>query len=67
MTTHTYSVDGMSCGHCVTAITNEVTRVQGVDRVDVDLEARTVTVTGEGIDDTAVREAVDEAGYTVVG
>jgi copper chaperone len=65
LSTRTYSVDGMTCGHCVAAITGEVTKVPGVTGVDVSLEARTVTVTGDAGDD-AVREAIDEAGYTVV-
>ena len=59
----TYSVPGMSCGHCRGAISAEVERVPGVGHVDVDLDAKRVTVTGDGIDDTAVRAAIDEAGY----
>ena len=67
MTTRAYVVDGMTCGHCVNAVTGEVTKLDGVTDVAVDLEAKTVTVSGEPIDDNAVREAIDEAGYTVVG
>lgn len=67
MTTQTYSVDGMSCQHCVNAVTGEVTKVPGVQDVSVDLGAKTVTVTGESVDDAAIRAAIDEAGYTVVG
>jgi copper chaperone len=67
MTTRTYSVEGMSCGHCINAITGEVTKLTGVADVAVDLGARTVTVTGESVDDTAIRGAIDEAGYSVVG
>jgi copper chaperone CopZ len=66
MTTRTYSVDGMTCGHCVNAVTGEVTKVVGVSGVDIDLDAKTVTVTGDPVDDAAVRAAIDEAGYTVV-
>ena len=66
MSTRTYSVDGMTCGHCVASVTAEVTKVAGVAGVDVDLAAKTVTVTGEPIDDAAVRDAIDEAGYAVV-
>jgi copper chaperone CopZ len=66
MSTRIYTVDGMSCGHCVSAITGEVTKVSGVSDVEVDLAARTVTVTGETLDDTAIRDAIDEAGYSVV-
>lgn len=60
-----YSVPGVSCEHCRTAITTEVARVPGVDSVEVDLEAKRVTVVGEGVDDEAVRAAIDEAGYDV--
>lgn len=67
MSTVTYSVEGMSCQHCVNAITSEVTKVAGVADVAVDLAAKTVTVTGEPVDDAAVQAAIDKAGYTVVG
>ena len=60
-----YSVPGVSCEHCRTAITAEVTRVPGVESVEVDLEARRVVVAGEGVDGDAVRAAIDEAGYDV--
>jgi copper ion binding protein len=59
-----YSVTGMSCQHCVDAITSEVGQVTGVSGVAVDLGASTVTVEGAA-DDAAVRAAIDEAGYAV--
>ena len=65
MQTLIYTVPGISCGHCRTAITGEVTTVAGVSAVDVDLEDKLVTVTGDGVDDAAVREAIDEAGYDI--
>jgi copper ion binding protein len=65
MPTTTYAVPGISCGHCVAAITGEVTRVPGVTAVDVDLEGKVVTVTGDGVSDAAVRDAIDDAGYDV--
>lgn len=65
MQTLTYSVPGVSCGHCRTAITGEVTKVAGVTAVDVDLERKVVTVTGAGVSDAALRDAIDEAGYDV--
>ena len=61
----TYSVPGVTCEHCRTAISNEVTAVRGVESVDVDLVAKIVTVRGEGVSDAAVRDAIDEAGYDV--
>jgi copper ion binding protein len=67
MTTRTFNVEGMSCDHCVHAITGEVTKVDGVSAVDVNLTAKTVTVSGDEFGDDAVRAAIDEAGYTVVG
>ena len=60
----TYSVPGVSCQHCVDAITREVSAVPGVTGVSVDLTTKTVTVDGAA-DDTAVRTAIDEAGYEV--
>lgn len=65
MSTTTYRVTGMSCQHCVNAITSEVTGVPGVTAVAVDLEAGTVAITGETLDDVAIRAAIDEAGYEV--
>jgi copper chaperone len=66
MSTYTYSVEGMSCGHCVAAVESSVSKVPGVSGVSVDLGARTVIVTATVRDDDAVRAAVAEAGYTVV-
>jgi copper chaperone CopZ len=65
MTTRTYNVDGMTCEHCVRAITGNVTKIAGVADVAVDLTAKTVAVTGQAVDEAAVRAAIDEAGYTV--
>jgi len=62
--TTTYSVPEISCGHCVQAITGAVTPLEGVDAVDVSVDAKTVTVTGE-FDDAAVRSAIDDAGYDI--
>jgi copper chaperone len=61
--TITYSVPGISCGHCRAAITGEVTAVAGVDAVDVDLDTRLVRISGENLDDSALVAAIDEAGY----
>ena len=58
---------GMSCDHCAASVTEEVQQVDGVAAVVVDLEAGRVTVHGQGFSDEAVRAAVDEAGYEVVG
>jgi copper chaperone len=59
-----YNVSGMTCGHCTSAVTNEVLQVPGVRAVDVDLDSGVLTVRGDA-DDAAIRKAVDEAGYAV--
>jgi copper chaperone len=61
--TLTYSVPAMSCGHCVNAITDEVKQIEGVSDVAIDLETKLVVVTGAGLDDTAIREAIGQAGF----
>ena len=67
MAIRAYRVSGMSCQHCVDAVQSEVGQLAGVSSVDVDLSQGAVTVTGEGLDDAAIRDAIDEAGYEVVG
>ena len=64
--TVTYRVPGVSCEHCRAAITEEVSGVAGVESVAVDLEAKTVTVSGTPLDEEALIAAIDEAGYEVV-
>ena len=62
-----YSVQGMSCNHCAGAVTRELSAVEGVTGVHVDLEAKKVTVgSARQLSDEEVREAVDEAGYELV-
>ena len=61
--TMTYVVQGMTCGHCKAAVTQELTAVPTVDSVDVDLETKRVTVRASGLDDSALRAAIVEAGY----
>ena len=66
-TTTTYSVSGMTCGHCVSAVDAEVSALADVTDVQVDLETGSVTVTSSTpIDEDAVRAAVEEAGYQLV-
>ena len=70
-TTRTYTVTGMTCGHCVSAVEQELGGLDAVTAVAVDLVpggASTVTVTSERpLADEEVREAVDEAGYDLAG
>ncbi len=68
MSTSTYTVIGMTCGHCVNSVTEEVSQVPGVTDVDVDLATGRLTITSDAlVEDTAVRAAVDEAGYQLAG
>jgi copper chaperone CopZ len=61
--TITYTVAGMTCDHCKHAVSSELSSVAGVAAVEVDLGTKLVTVTGEGLDDSALRAAIEEAGY----
>jgi copper ion binding protein len=64
-TTHDYTVQGMTCSHCVLSVREEVSEVPGVSAVDVDLASGRMIVTGQNVTDDAVRDAVAEAGYEV--
>ncbi|MFC8513871.1 heavy-metal-associated domain-containing protein [Streptomyces sp. NPDC057257] len=66
MTQKQYSVTGMTCEHCAASIKEEVTEVPGVSEVVVDVAAKSVTVHGSDLDDTRLRAAIVEAGYSVV-
>jgi copper chaperone len=61
--TVTYRVPAIHCEHCALSIREEVSEVEGVEDVAVDLDAKLVTVTGAPVDDQAVRAAIEEAGY----
>lgn len=63
MSTQTYAVTGMTCGHCVAAVTEEVEGVPGVTGVEVDLTAGRLSVRGDDVDEPAILAAVAEAGY----
>jgi copper chaperone len=66
MTPTLYAVEGMSCGHCRSAVDAQVTKVPGVASVDVDLDRGLVRVHGAAVDPAAVVAAIDEAGYDAV-
>jgi copper chaperone len=63
--THEYTVQGMTCSHCVVSVREEVSEVAGVTAVAIDLDTGRLTISGENVDDEAVRAAVVEAGYEV--
>ena len=65
-TTTTWTVTGMTCGHCVASVTEELQEIAGVDTVAVDLPTGQVTVTSEGpLERPDVERAVREAGYVL--
>ena len=65
--TTTFAVTGMTCGHCERAVTSEISAIDGVDTVTVDLATGAVTVTATSpVDRADIARAVDEAGYTLV-
>ena len=61
----TYTVTGMTCGHCEMSVREEVAEVTGVREVEVSHQTGRLVVSGEGVSDDAVRAAVEEAGYAV--
>ena len=68
MAESTFTVTGMTCGHCVASVTEEVTKIDGVTGVDVDLPTGAVKVTSATpVEEADVKAAVEEAGYTLVG
>jgi copper chaperone CopZ len=70
MTTTVYKVQGMTCGHCVGAVTSEISALDGVTEVTIDLNAGAVSdvhvTSAQPLDEAAVRAAVDEAGFALV-
>ncbi|MDA0634983.1 heavy-metal-associated domain-containing protein [Nonomuraea sp. MCN248] len=68
MTTSTYTVKGMTCGHCVSSVKEEVGEVAGVTSVEVELKSGRLTVVSDGpVDQEKISGAVEEAGYELVG
>ena len=58
-----YSVPAVHCEHCVMSIREEVSEVEGVDSVEIDLQSKIVTITGRELDEAALRVTIEEAGY----
>ena len=66
MNTLSFTVPGMTCGHCESAVKGEIGKVIGVTDVSVDLTTKAVVVTGTDLDQASIFAAVDEAGYEPV-
>jgi copper chaperone CopZ len=67
MSTLSFTVPGMTCGHCEAAVKGEITKILGVTDVAVDLVTKAVVVSGADLDQAAIFAAVDEAGFEPVG
>ncbi len=68
MSEASYLVTGVTCGHCVASVTEEITKIDGVTAVAVDLPTGAVTVTSDRpVDDSQIRAAIEEAGYQLTG
>lgn len=66
MSVESFNVVGMTCGHCVAAVSSEVSKIDGVTKVDVDLASGAVTVESDRpVDPNAFAAAIDEAGYAL--
>ena len=65
MTEKSYTVVGMTCDHCVLSVREEVSGVDGIDAVDVNLTSGRLHIRGESVSDAAVSDAVADAGYEV--
>ncbi len=61
-----FLVPGMTCSHCVTAVDEELRRIQGVTAIAIDLESKVVVVGGIAVTFEAAKAAVDEAGYEAI-
>ena len=62
-TTGNYTVNGMTCSHCVLSVRDEVVELPGIASVEVDLDTGAMVVTGTDVDDAAIAAAVSDAGY----
>ena len=67
MTTTTFQVPGMTCGHCTGAVTDELSKINGVTKVDVDLETKKVSLESDAaVEWQIIVDALDEAGFEAV-
>lgn len=62
----TFTVEGMSCQHCVKAVKNALSELEGVKSVEVDLAAKKVEVEGDNLQDELLKSTIEDAGYEVV-
>ncbi|MGA2469559.1 MAG: heavy metal-associated domain-containing protein [Solirubrobacteraceae bacterium] len=65
MSEQSYTVAGMTCAHCVAAVSEQVSQIPGAEQVEVDLDSGSLVIRGEDIDAAEVKAAVEEAGYSL--
>lgn len=63
----TIKIEGMTCGHCVKSVDTALNALEGITEVKVDLEGNKATVEANGIEDKAIKEAIEDIGFDVVG
>ena len=59
-------IEGMSCNHCIMAVKNALSELEGISKVEVDLENKRAIIEGENLEDEMLKEAIEEAGYDVL-
>ncbi len=62
----TILVDGMSCGHCEKAVKGALLAIDGINEVEVNLGSKEVKIIGSEINESAVKEAIEDAGYDII-
>jgi copper chaperone len=68
MVERVYSVPGVNCEHCVNAINKELSQIEGIQKIDVDLQTKKVKVqASESVPDERIRAGIDEAGFDIAG
>ena len=59
-------IEGMSCNHCIMAVKNALSELEGISKIEVDLENKRAIIEGENLEDEMLKEAIEEAGYDVL-
>jgi copper chaperone CopZ len=68
MVTTTFQVPGMTCGHCTGAVTDELNKIMGVTKIEVDLDTKIVSIESEShVEWELIAAAIDEAGFEAIG
>lgn len=63
----TIRIEGMSCEHCVNSVTTTLNEIKGISSVVVNLDEKTAVIQAEGVEDSIIKQAIDDIGFDVVG